>query len=115
MNRIKCKFRVSLGLIEVITSLTKIEQREVWSHLADAAQVCFDRMAKKHMSTSWRWWVFPGTSLRLKIVVDSWYVNNEGKTHSCQIKFDPNQTETFTSDQVEEFLVEKILLSVNDE
>ena len=118
MNRIKCNFEVSLGLIGVITSLTKIEQREVWSHLADAAQVCFDRMDKKHLNKSWRWWTFPGTSLRLKItVIRPWYSKStSGKEapYRCEIKLDSNQTEVFTSQQVEDFLVEKILLEVDE-
>lgn len=104
--RVKCNYKVSLGLIGVITSLTNIERQEVWSHLADATQVCFDRMAKKpNMYKSWRWWEFPGTTLRLKIVV-----NKYSKGLACEIKLDSNQTENFTSQQVEEFLVEKILL-----
>ena len=114
MSRVKCNYTVSLGLIGVITSLTNVEKGEVWSHLADAAQVCFDRIAKNNMYKSWRWWTFPGTQLRLKIVVNRPY--NYGNTaqiktsHRCEIKLDSNQTEDFTSEQVDEFLVEKILL-----
>ena len=118
MNRVKCNFEVSLGLIGVITSLTKIEQREVWSHLADAAQVCFDRMTSKNMNKSWRWWTFPGTELRLKIVVNRSYYWKKDKekqrAYNCEIKLDSNQTERFTSQQVDDFLVEKILLGNED-
>lgn len=116
MNRVKCNFEVSLGLIGVITSLTKIEEREVWSHLADAAQVCFDRMASKNMDKSWRWWQFPGTELRLKIVVNRpWHwEKDKNRPHWCEIKLDSNQTESFTSQQVDDFLVEKILLGDED-
>jgi len=113
--RVKCNYSVSLGLIGVITSLTNMKKQEVWSHLADATQVCFDRIAKKpNMYKSWRWWTFPGTPLRLKIIVNKGYSNSKGRQdpHRCEIKLDSNQIERFTSEQVEEFLVEKVLLGV---
>ena len=113
MNKIKCNYRVSLGLIGVISSLVDMEEREIWSTLADETQTCFDRMDKRGIRKSWRWIAFPGTTLRLKITVQEGYRGaNKPPIRGCEIRLDTKQYEEFTSDQVEEFLVEKILLGV---
>jgi hypothetical protein len=118
LNKIKCNYKVSLGLIGVISSLVNMEEREIWSTLADETQVCFDRMDKKGIRQSWRWVSFPGTTLRLKITVNAIYSypeNAETKPRRCEIKLDSNQYENFTSDQVEDFLVEKVLLGYDED
>ena len=115
MNKKDCNYRVSLGLIGVISSLVNLEKQEIWSILADETQVCFDRMDKKGIQKSWRWATFPGTTLRLKITVQApWRYSKQADSQPrrCEIKLDTNQYENFTSAQVEEFLVEKILLGV---
>lgn len=106
MNKIKCNYNISLGLIGMIASLTELEKGEIWSILGDAAQVCFDRIKSKNLRKSWRWYTFPKTPIRLKFTVKKGF--NE---HYCEIKLDSNQTESFTSKQIDEFLIEKILLA----
>ena len=109
--RKKCNYTISLGLIDTITALTKMQKEEIWSTLADLTQVCFDRMDKKNIQESWRWVTFPNTEIRIKIKVGGpWGMYGTEPTYNCTIKVDANQEETFTSAQVEEFLVEKILL-----
>lgn len=114
-----CTYSVSKGLVDVLSASASVQKAEVWSTLADLAQLCFDRLDKAYnKKESWRWVNFPKTELRLKVKVNksTRYYNSDSKkwedraTYYCSIKFDPNDTETFTSSQVEEFLVEKILL-----
>ena len=123
-NRPRCNYNISLGLVEMLTAITNLEKQEIWSYLADATQVCFDRMAKKNIHKSWRWITFPNTEIRIEIKVHigghffRYSGNSEEKVkhpHSAEIKFDANQIESFTSQQVEEFLVEKVLLGVDDD
>lgn len=114
----ECSYDISFGLVEMLTAITKFKKQEVWSILADETQVCFDRMDKKGMDESWRWITFPTTEVRMKIKVNrSDQSHIDGRwiaktTYRCNIKFDPNATETFTSKEVEEFLIENILLGV---
>lgn len=108
--RKKCNYTISLGLIDTIIALTKMEKGEIWSTLEGLAQVCFDRLDEKENKTeSWRWVVFPRTEIRIKIKVCEPYRGSD-KIYRCSIKVDTNRKEYFTSDQIDEFLAEKILL-----
>jgi hypothetical protein len=103
-----------------------MEKREIWSTMQDLTQICFDRMDKKGIRKSWRWVTFPNTVIRIKITVEGPYTHSSAHDSSgrwsrttvpsyyeSSIKVDANQEEKFTSAQVEEFLVEKILLGDN--
>lgn len=117
--RRNCTYNVGLGLVELLQSVTKLERQEIWSMLVDQTQICFDRIEKRNSEDSWRWLEFPGTSVRMKVKVyrpKTW----NGNGYDCQgkatatITVDADRTETFTSQQVEEFLVEKVLLGAED-
>lgn len=115
-----CDYTVSYGLIEMLNALTGKEKQEIWSILADNTQICFDRLKKKkHQTESWKWFDFPDTEIRMKVKVEvykSWdngEYNIKGKARA-NITFDPDCVEEFTSRDVEEFLVEKVLLGVED-
>jgi hypothetical protein len=121
MRREPCNYRISSGFIDMIMGLTGLKKQDIWSHLADETQVCLDRIAKKKLSSSWRWTTFPDTDIRIKVTVHPAHSYKDWRTgevkhfpHRCEIKFDPDQTEEFTSEQVEEYL-DGMLLGVDDE
>lgn len=106
MNRVKCNYRVSYGLIEMIMVITELPEGEVWLQLAQEANVCFERIKKKNMRESWRWFTFPNTEIRMKLKVNAGYT-----PYTCSIKMDADSVETFTSDQVESY-IEQVLLGL---
>lgn len=110
-----CTYDISCGLVELLQAMTKLEKQEIWSILADQTQICFDRIEKRGSEDSWRWFNFPNTEIRMKVKVyrpRDWtgdgYVSRG--TATASVKLDANRAEQFTSRQVEEFLVEKVLL-----
>ena len=120
-----CTYSVDLGLIEMLSAISKLDKQEVWSVLADKTQVCFDRLEKKPgQRESWTRVEFPNTAIRMKIRVNRVSRIYDVKTHNyvtltnpqvkANITFEPNAVEKFTSRQVEEFLVEKVLLGIDD-
>jgi len=116
MNDVKCKYTVALGLIEALMAITKLEKQEVWARLADEVRVCTDRQVSKGTSYSYRWVVFPGTSIRVKIETEK--VNTRGQVRGegqpnyfkANIEFKTREHESFTSEQVDDFLIGEILL-----
>ena len=112
MSECRCNYKVSLGLIDMLSALTNKSKQEVWAHLSDETAVCLDRMRKKDKNHAYRWTIYPGTQTRLKIKVNKQHTYNHTlhaweytNLHDCTIEMDAKQTEDFTSDQVEDFLV----------
>lgn len=116
----KVNYSIDKGLIFMLAGLAGCKQKEVWAHLADATRVYTDRIEKKGTRESWRWFTFPETDIKMKVKV-----GKRGGTHRnystgkevvkptyyvANIKLDRNGMEEFTSDQVEAFLIEEVLL-----
>lgn len=114
MSLSKCNYTVSLGLIDMLSALTKTQKQEVWAQLSEETQVCINRLMNKNMRESWRWVKYPNTEIRLKIKVGAYgRRDNEGDkqvVYGANITMDSNQSERFTSEQVEDFLIGEILL-----
>ena len=110
-------YEIDKGLIFMLAGLAGVSKKEVWCQLADCAQECVERIKKKKSQReSWKWFTFPGTDIKMKVKIyfrkghtgyDNQYYPD---VYNANIKLDRNGYEKFTSDQVQEFLIEEILL-----
>ena len=111
MLRSKVDYSVGKGLIEMLCALTDLGKHEVWWQLSEYAEICVERIAKKGIGESWCWKTFPNTEIRVKVKV---YNNGSEDAHWCEIKMDANDSDEFTSDEVENF-IDDILLGEDED
>ena len=113
-------YSITKGLIFMLSGLSGDKTKEVWSKLAEATQVCVERIKKKNMSESWRWFEYEDTGIKMKVKVHK----NGGLVYdyatrkqiekpiyyNAYIQLSDNGVDQFTSQQVADFLIEEILL-----
>lgn len=116
----KISYSVTKGLIDILAGSAKVEKQEVWCQLQDAAVKYVERASKNRSGESWGWFLYPDTELKMKIKIRT-YRNygkpdseNITKSYRAEIMLDLRYSEEFTSEQVEEFLVENILLGIGE-
>lgn len=102
-------FQITKNLVSMLSGVSGDRQKEVWSKLAEAAQVCVDRMNDKNISESWRWFNYPKTTIRMKVKLRRRSYNGKITYHAF-IKLDTNELEGFSSAEVRDFLIEEVLL-----
>lgn len=120
----KVNFAIDKGLIFMLAGLAKVSHKEVWCQLSEITQECIDRIKKnykkKGQTESWKWFTYPNADIKMKVKV----YQRGGRTiqlgdrkgehemiyYNANIKLDRNGYEQFTSEQVQEFLLEEILL-----
>lgn len=99
---------------------THSKEEEVWSNLADIAQVCADRLTKKKQKDSWTQKQYPGTEIPIRIDMKKVYTYSSGQDMLRDIpaglQFDAkiklansSKWVYFTSDQVQDYLDRVIL------
>ena len=111
-------YSVPHGLISMLASLANKPEREIWCYLSDIANVCASRLvSKKHQTHSWTTKKFPETDVELRVDMHKYvaYRSSEIGALSCEIRLGKVKFETFTQEQVNEYITESILLGVNDD
>lgn len=116
----KVNYSITKGLIFMLSGLSGDTKKEVWAKLAEATQVCVERIKKKNMRESWRWFVYGDTEIKMKVKVHRNggsvynYRTKQQETvpvyYNAHIQLDKTGSETFTSQQVADFLIEEVLL-----
>lgn len=113
----KINYNVTKGLIDILAGSAKVDKKEVWCQIQDAAVKYVERASKNSSGESWGWFLYPETELKMKIKIRTqsrWGKPDSQKIFNADISLDLRYYEQFTSEQVDEFLVENILLG-NDE
>lgn len=112
------KYNINESLLCILIEAGPHTKQEVWSNLQDMTQKCFDRLIKSGNSTTWTKVKYPGTNAQLRISIsrsEVWGLEDheiaELKTITGEVSIKLyGKCTYFSSKQVEEFLVEKILL-----
>lgn len=131
--RLKIKYQVPESLMALLLTYGNSTEQEVWCNIQDITKRTFERLIKKpNQRDSWSYEYYPGTKCKLRISVYlhnrrmRLYRNLDGTTTSkhcaepdelegtCRIKFANSKDLTFTSEDVEKILVDKILLGIED-
>lgn len=109
-------YRITKNLIKMLQGLSGHSEKEVWAKLAEATQVCIERIKKKNMSESWRWFQYENTSARMKVKVRAYKLSRDSSKieYSANITLDTHEQESFTSSQVRDYLIEEVLLGEID-
>ena len=115
-EQLDISYSVPVGLIQMLSGVTKKPQKEIWCELSDIANICANRLVKKKTQHhSWTSKQFPGTDIELRIDMKK-QLNYKTKkdTFVCEIKFGRTKYEKFTQAEVNEYVTESILLGMND-
>lgn len=107
-------YNITKGLIGMLIYLSSDPEKVVWSKLAEATQVCVERMKSKKMRESWRWFEYEKTGIKMKVKVRK-HGSLEVPLYSANIKLDTDSQDVFTSKQVYDFLIEEVLLGDKDD
>ena len=105
----KVRYKITSGLIKMLQGLSGHEEKEIWSNIAEAAQVCVNKIKKKDMYKSWRWFTYDFTPAKIKVVVDR-YGSGDNVSYHATFTLSNKVYETFTSEQVAEYLIEEVLM-----
>lgn len=131
-------YSIPVGLTSMLASATKTNNKEVWCKLSDIANICAARLVNRlgsksshrHNSyaDSWTTQTFPGSNIKLRldmsgsISTSRWdqttkmYVETEPKmTFRCRVKVSGSTTESFTQQQINDYITDKILLGDDEE
>lgn len=106
MKTHKINYNVRNGLIDLLTDLTSHSKPEMWANLADIANICVERIVKKKMHNSWTTKLYPGTRIKVKVKVEKY--GNGGYYAEISVANNGGY-ESFTSEEVEEYLEELLL------
>lgn len=107
-------YKITKNLIKMLQGLSGHSQKEVWAKLAEATQVCVERIKAKDMYESWRWFTYENTSARMKVKVRAYRLSTSKIQYSANITLDTHEQESFTSSQVRDYLIEEVLLGEID-
>lgn len=109
-------YSVPNGLIFMLSGVTKKPVKEIWCQLSEIANVCASRLVKKeHQHHSWTNKKFPNTEIELRIDMrKSSHYATKKQSFRCEVKFGKTKFETFTQEQVNEYITESILLGTED-
>lgn len=117
----KTSYTMQRGMVDYFMNLLNLPRGEVWSVIKEACHECVDKLANNSKSKSWRYAEIPGSDIKLRVdVYRCRYWNHTTQSYGdesylCEVKFSnisPN--EDFTDEQIEDYIVEKILLQVED-
>ena len=116
--RLNIEYEINESLLYILVELGHHTKQEVWSNLQDVTQKCFKRLKESGKTITWTTAEYPGTSAKLRIDIlrdnplglceDELAMIDRIKG-KVKIKLH-NKSTKFSSKQVEEFLVDKILL-----
>ena len=119
----KVEYSMQRGMVDYFMNLLNLPRGEVWAVIKDACFICVDKLDNNNKSKSWRYATIPNSNHKLRIDVErytqrSWHpkAGEKPKTwYICNVKFSGiSNHEEFTDTQVEDYIVEKILLEVED-
>ena len=118
----KTSYTMQRGMVDYFMNLLNLPRGEVWSAIKEACHACVDKLDRNTKTKSWRYAEIPGSDIKLRVdVYRCKYWNPTTQSYSgddsylCEVKFSnisPN--ENFTDEQIEDYIVEKILLQVED-
>ena len=112
-EKLDINYSVPRGLIYMLAGITGKETKEVWCELSEVANVCAKRLLKKERQRhSWTKSTFTGTDIELRINMKKF--RHPKLSFKCEIKFGKTKMESFTQEQVNEYITENILLGAND-
>ena len=105
-------YSVPYGMVFMLSEVTKRQPKEIWCELSEIANVCAGRLLKKqNQRHSWTTKKFIGTSIELRIDLKKFTNHHTNKQYfKCEIKFGKSKIETFTQEQVNDYITEGILL-----
>lgn len=107
-------YSVPNGLIFMLSGVTGKPIKDIWCHLSEVANVCANRLVnKEHQQHSWTNKKFPDTEIELRIDMRKRTdYGSKKKYFKCEIKFGKTKFETFTQQEVNDYITESILLGV---
>lgn len=115
--KLEIEYKLDGSLLQLLMLATGNSKKEVSSQLQDLTHPCFTLMDEEEKHTSWRKAPFPGTNVYLMIDVRRAGINTYPKPKiikgevkgDVKIKLWENNV-SFSSKQVETYLIDKILL-----
>jgi hypothetical protein len=116
-------YNMQRGMIDYFMNLLDLPRGEVWAAIKDACFKCVDKLDNNNKSKSWCYAIVPKSEIKLRIDVHRqvqrhWQLK-EGQDpkmfYRCEVKFSSiSDYEQITDVQVEDYIVEKILLEIED-
>lgn len=115
--KLEVTYMINEPLLKLLMAATQSSKQEVWSHMQDLSRKCFVTMDNESKMSSWTKTSYPGINIQLRIDVRREGYDRYPKPDiikgvikgNVKIALVDNNIH-FSSKQVEEFLVEKILL-----
>lgn len=139
-SNLSISYSIPVGLTSMLASATKTNNKEVWCKLSDIANICAVRLVSRLNSRSpsrygtsyadsWTTQTFPGSNIKLRLdmsgsVSSQYYCNIEKRykeldtpkmSFRCRVKISGTTTETFTQQQINDYITDKILLGDDEE
>lgn len=101
-------------MVDMLMALTGKERKEVWCQMTEIANLCAKRLnnsKKQQQRHSWTRKIFPGTDIGLRIDMHKNKIwQTEKWVYRCEVKYDSCKYESFTQQQVNEYITENIIL-----
>lgn len=121
----KIEYTMPYGLVGMLAYVSKKSEKEVWCVLTEVCNICALRLSKRaSQQSSWTEETFPGTKVGLSIEMKRPYRRYNYTTQQyiepakdklfCTIELNFSQKETFTQEQVNDYITEKIILGDDD-
>jgi hypothetical protein len=123
-EQLKINYTMPKGLAHMLASASGKQMKEVWCILSEMANICAHRLSKENSSRGGKSWTqknFPETEIKLRIDMDKWApYNYKDQTtgpaqYSARIKISGYADETFTQQQVNDYITESILLGEDND
>lgn len=115
--KLEATYTIGIQLLHLLRLATGNSKYEIYSIIQDLSHVCFVEMDTEQKMSSWKKVPYPALNLYLKINATREGCNSYPKPDivsgeiKANVKVELVETNTnFSSKQVEQFLVEKILL-----
>ena len=115
------RYNMQRGMVDYFMNLLSLPKGEVWGVIKDACHICVDKLNNNNKSKSWTYATVPGSDIKLRIDVERLrkWDSDTGKYigfgYYCNVKFSSvSDNEQFTDAEVEDYIVEKILLAIDD-
>lgn len=110
------------GMVDYFMNLLNISRQDVWVVIKEACHSCVDKLDNNDKTKSWKYAEIPNCDIKLRIDVQRLRRYNyntrsyENKEHYyADIKFsNVSSNEEFSDEKVEEYIVEKILLDLDE-
>lgn len=118
----KVEYHMQRGMVDYFMNLLDLSRKEVWVVIKEACHSCIDRLDNNNKSKSWKYADIPNSEIKLRIDVERikpWRYSDNKDTpdrYWANVKFSNiSDSETITDQQVEEYIVEKILLDLDED